>query len=89
MIAVHEHHRYHAPLARSVAVGRVPQHLERLAGLTTEGLTRAIDAIAPGRTAGEIAEVYWAVLARHGLSKNSRLGYSIGIGYPPTGARRR
>ncbi|WP_203568116.1 M24 family metallopeptidase [Aestuariimicrobium ganziense] len=77
------HQRYHAPLARSVAVGQVSSDLERLGALTAEGLTLAIEAVKPGRTAGEVAGVYWDFLARHGLSKNSRLGYSIGIGYPP------
>ncbi|MFK0003052.1 M24 family metallopeptidase [Paenarthrobacter sp. NPDC090520] len=77
------HQRYHAPLARSVAVGKVPAELERLAGLTTEGLSLAIDAVRPGLTAGEVAGVYWSFLAKHNLAKNSRLGYSIGIGYPP------
>ena len=37
----------------------------------------------PGVTAGEVADVYWNHLATHGLEKNSRLGYSIGLGYPP------
>ncbi|MFJ4170754.1 M24 family metallopeptidase [Paenarthrobacter sp. NPDC089714] len=77
------HQRYHAPLARSVAVGSVPAELERLSKLTTEGLTLAIDAVRPGATAGEVASVYWSFLAKHDLAKNSRLGYSIGIGYPP------
>lgn len=77
------HQRYHAPLARSVAIGVVPQELERLATLTAEGLTIAIESVRPNRTVGEVAETYWAFLARHGLSKSSRLGYSIGIGYPP------
>ncbi|MDV3123997.1 M24 family metallopeptidase [Mycobacterium sp. 21AC1] len=77
------HCRYHTPLARTVAIGSVPRELDRLAGLTVEGLTLAIDAIRPGLTAGEIADVYWRFLEKHSLVKNSRLGYSIGIGYPP------
>ncbi|QTX05858.1 M24 family metallopeptidase [Agromyces archimandritae] len=77
------HRRYHAPLARTVAVGRVPAAVEELAAITAEGLTRTIEAIAPGRTSGDVAEVYWRFLERHGLAKESRLGYSIGIGFPP------
>lgn len=77
------HHRYHAPLARSVAIGDVPRDLDRLAGITTDGIERTLDAVRPGLTAGELADVYWSFLERHGLEKNSRLGYSIGIGYPP------
>lgn len=36
------------------------------------------------RPAGERAHrAFTKVISRHGLSKDSRLGYSIGIGYPP------
>jgi ectoine hydrolase len=77
------HRRYHTPLARSVALGTVPRDLERLSALTVEGLTLAIEAVRPDRTVGDVADVFWSFLARHGLTKNSRLGYSIGIGYPP------
>ena len=77
------HKRYHAPLARSLAVGTVPARLERLSAITVEGLGLAIEAVKPGVTAGAVADVYWSFLERHGLRKNSRLGYSIGIGYPP------
>ncbi|MGV9802289.1 M24 family metallopeptidase [Mycobacterium sp. NPDC003449] len=77
------HSRYHTPFARTVALGVVPPGLDRLAGVTVEGLSLAIDAVRPGRTAGDIADVYWRFLEKHDLAKNSRLGYSIGIGYPP------
>lgn len=77
------HHRYHTPLARSVAIGEVPRDLDRLSSITSEGLGLTLEAVRPGRTAGDIAEVYWDLLQRNGLDKNSRLGYSIGIGYPP------
>lgn len=77
------HRRYHAPLARTVALGRVHPDLERLGDVTAEGLDKVLAAVRPGVTAGEVAEVYWRHLADHGLEKASRLGYSIGIGYPP------
>jgi ectoine hydrolase len=77
------HRRYHAPCSRTFAVGRVSREVERLADLTVEGLTLTLDAIRPGRTAGDVAAEYWRFLARHDLTKESRLGYSIGIGYPP------
>lgn len=77
------HHRYHAPCSRTFALGQVSKEVERLADLTVEALTLTVDAIRPGRTAGDVASEYWGFLAKHGLSKESRLGYSIGVGFPP------
>ena len=77
------HHRYHAPLARSVSLGRPSRDLDRLAGATVEGLNAALAEMKPGNTPSDVTAAWDAVLARHGLEKKSRLGYSIGIGYPP------
>ncbi|WP_291277702.1 Xaa-Pro peptidase family protein [Galactobacter sp.] len=77
------HHRYHAPCSRTFALGQVSKEVERLADLTVEALTLTVDAIRPGRTSGDVASEYWGFLAKHGLSKESRLGYSIGVGFPP------
>ena len=77
------HHRYHAPCSRTFALGQVSKEVERLSDLTVEALTLTVDAIRPGRTAGDVASEYWGFLAKHGLSKESRLGYSIGVGFPP------
>lgn len=77
------HRRYHAPCSRTLALGPVRPEVGRLAEVTVEGLTTAVAAMGPGRTAGEVAATYWDFLAQHGLIKSSRLGYSIGVGYPP------
>ncbi|MGO3089710.1 MAG: M24 family metallopeptidase [Galactobacter sp.] len=77
------HHRYHTPCSRTFALGNVSKEVERLADLTVEGLSLTLDAIRPGRSAGDVAAEYWAFLSKHGLSKESRLGYSIGVGFPP------
>jgi ectoine hydrolase len=37
----------------------------------------------PGNTCEDVANAYFAVLARHGIVKDSRAGYSIGLSYPP------
>ncbi|UOQ56916.1 Xaa-Pro peptidase family protein [Leucobacter allii] len=77
------HHRYHAPLARTVALGRPSPELERLAAVTVEGLDAALAVLEPGRTPADAHAAFSRVLAGHGLEKRSRLGYSIGIGFPP------
>jgi Xaa-Pro dipeptidase len=77
------HRRYHAPLARTISLGRPDRELDRLAGATVEGLDAALEVMKPGSTAADVAEAFNGVINRYGLEKSSRLGYSIGIGFPP------
>src|SRR3546814_4137483 len=37
----------------------------------------------PGRRCEDIAKAFFAVLARYGIVKDNRTGYSIGLSYPP------
>ena len=37
----------------------------------------------PGNTCEDIAAAFFAALKRHGIEKDSRAGYPIGISYPP------
>ena len=34
-------------------------------------------------TANDIAQKFWGILDKYNIKKESRTGYSIGIGYPP------
>ncbi|MEB4614845.1 M24 family metallopeptidase [Leucobacter sp. M11] len=77
------HQRYHAPLARTVTLGPASADLDRVAGVTVDGLHAALDAIRPGVTPADVVGAWDWVLAANGLEKRSRLGYSIGVGYPP------
>lgn len=77
------HNRYHCPLARTVSLGPVNKDVNYVAGATAEGLNNVLDAIAPGVPTRELASTWNWTLAKYGLEKPSRLGYSIGIGYPP------
>jgi ectoine hydrolase len=77
------HRRYHAPLARTAIIGSPQPDLERLAGVTDEALEAALEVVREGSTSDDVARAFTAVLDRNGYSKNSRLGYSIGVGYPP------
>lgn len=77
------HRRYHAPLARTVIIGRPPAELERLAGTTVEGLNEALATVRPGAAVRDVSAAFTRVIAAAGYEKTSRLGYSIGIGYPP------
>ncbi|GAA1552148.1 Xaa-Pro peptidase family protein [Kribbella sancticallisti] len=75
--------RYHAPLARTVMLGDPPQRLTETAKVVAEGMQAALGAIRPGVSGGAVHAAFNAVIAAHGLVKESRIGYSIGIGYPP------
>ena len=44
---------------------------------------RALEALRPGSTGHDVHAAFTGVISRHGLTKESRIGYSIGIGYPP------
>lgn len=75
--------RYHAPLARTVSLGRPSADLERLAAITVEGLEAALAHMKVGNRPSDVTAAWDAVLRRNDLEKKSRLGYSIGIGFPP------
>lgn len=64
-------------------LGTPPARLTRVAGIVGDGMAALLELIKPGVTGDEAHAAFDAVLVRHGLSKESRVGYSIGIGYPP------
>jgi Xaa-Pro aminopeptidase len=77
------HRRYHVPLARTVVLGSPPDGLAGLEAPVAEGLDAVLHSMRPGVPVGDAARAWDEVIGRHGLTKPSRLGYSIGIGYPP------
>ena len=75
--------RYHAPMARTVLLGKPDQIKIDTMKKTIEALNAGINATKPGNTANDVAQAFWKVLDKYGIEKRSRTGYSIGIGYPP------
>ena len=75
--------RYHVPLTRTMHLGTPSAELASLADVVNEGLEATLAAIRPGVTGDAPASAWNAVIARHGLEKSSRVGYPIGIGFPP------
>lgn len=75
--------RYHAPVARTVMLGEPPRRLTTVASAARESIDATLAALVPGATGLEVHAAFNAVLSRHGLRKDSRIGYSVGIGYPP------
>jgi len=76
-------HRYHAPLARTAVVGEAPAEMRRVADVVTDGLAAALDAAGPGVTCEAVERAWRETIAAHGIRKESRLGYAMGLGYPP------
>jgi ectoine hydrolase len=75
--------RYHAPLARTVMLGDPPQRLAETAKIIAEAMQATLEAIRPGIDGSAVHQAFDRVIRSHELEKNSRIGYSIGIGYPP------
>lgn len=76
-------HRYHSPLARTAVVGSVPDEMERVAEVVVEGLNAALDTAEPGVTCEAVERAWRETIAKHGIEKEDRIGYSMGLGYPP------
>jgi Xaa-Pro dipeptidase len=77
------HRHYTAGLARTMQLGRAAPAVQATAQVVQEGMEAALQAIRPGATGASVEAAWRAVLARHGMRKDSRIGYSIGLGYPP------
>ena len=75
--------RYHAPLARTVQLGKPEQKKIDAMSATIEALNEGINVVKPGKLADDVAQQFWKVLNKYKIKKESRTGYSIGIGYPP------
>merc|ERR1711969_55493 len=76
--------RYHAPLCRSVFLGRdMPDHIKRGEEALVEGLEAGLDAARAGNRACDIANALGAAMDRAGIQRGARCGYPIGLSYPP------
>jgi len=76
-------HRYHSPLARTTFVGDPPAEIEETAEIVIEGMEAALDAVEPGVTCEAVEAAWRETIAQYGVEKEDRIGYSMGLGYPP------
>ena len=75
---------YHAPIARTIFLGSEPPKLMReTADVVLEGLEKTLEFVKPGVTAEQVEEAWRKAIAHSTVVKESRLGYSIGVNYPP------
>jgi ectoine hydrolase len=75
--------RYHAPLARALVIGEPNEKVKELADVVVEGIDATLEFIKPGVTCEEVEEVWRTTIAQYGFVKDSRIGYSMGLSYPP------
>ena len=76
-------HRYHCPMARTLFLGKPPKAMSDTAAVVLEGLQTALDAVKPGVTCEEVEGAWRKAIAKSGIVKESRIGYSTGLNYPP------
>lgn len=75
--------RYHVPMARTFITGTPTPQLAHLAQATDHALAAVLETVAPGTPVQELSQVFNRTLFEYGYEKASRIGYSIGVGYPP------
>ena len=75
--------RYHAPLCRTVYLGTPPDDMRRAEEAQIEGIEAGINAAQAGNRTCDIAQAFMRVLAKFGIEREGRMGYPIGLSYPP------
>lgn len=75
--------RYHCPLSRTVFLGKPTQRFLDMEKAVLQGMDDALDVARAGYLCEDVAKAYLATLSRHGIEKDSRCGYPIGLSYPP------
>ena len=76
--------RYHAPLSRTVFLGRPPRDFVRGESALLEGIESGLAIAKPGNRCCDIALALGAAMDKYGFDRGgARCGYPIGISYPP------
>lgn len=78
--------RYHAAIMRTAVIGKPSETVLRADSAIREGLHASLELMRPGATSDEVDRACREVMAKRGFEQyhGLRLGYHIGIGYPPT-----
>ncbi|WP_372572577.1 ectoine hydrolase DoeA [Ruegeria jejuensis] len=75
--------RYHCPLSRTVFLGKPTQTFLDAEKAVLEGMEAGLETAKEGNLCEDIANAFFAVLKKHGIVKDNRTGYPIGVSYPP------
>lgn len=71
--------RYVSAVSRTITLGKPPQNLSTLHAATVDGMNAVYEVAKPGVTCSHLAAVFDASIGKHGVSKTSRIGYTIGV----------
>ncbi|MEO0370595.1 MAG: M24 family metallopeptidase [Pseudomonadota bacterium] len=75
--------RYHAPLCRTVFLGHPSDEVRRAEAAQMEGIEAGLSAARAGNRTCDIANAFLDVLTKHGVHREGRCGYPVGLSYPP------
>ena len=78
--------RYHCAMSRTVYLGKPPDEMRRVAEATADGMEAALATVKPGALCQDVELAWRQIINKAGFSKPSRIGYSIGLNYPPNWA---
>ena len=77
------HQRYQCPQSRTLFLGKPPQKYLDAEKAVLEATEAGLEKARPGNTCADIANAFNSTLNRLGFEKDSRVGYAIGVSYPP------
>ncbi|MGE4594533.1 MAG: M24 family metallopeptidase, partial [Gammaproteobacteria bacterium] len=75
--------RYHCPCSRTLFLGTPPQKYIDIEKVIGECIENALEMFKPGVVCEEISDNFTKTLKKYGYEKNNRVGYPIGLSYPP------
>ncbi|MBT4020387.1 MAG: ectoine hydrolase DoeA [Alphaproteobacteria bacterium] len=75
--------RYHAPLSRTVYLGKPSDTFLDADKAVQEGMVAGLEKARAGNACEDIANAFFAVLEKYNIAKSNRAGYAIGLSYPP------
>lgn len=79
-------HHYHAPMMRTVLVGKATKRHQELFDAAQEALKAVEKAMVPGKTFGDVFDAHARIMEAHGLTRHrlNACGYSVGARFAPS-----
>lgn len=75
--------RYHAPLCRTVFLGTPPKDMLEAEKAQIEGIEAGLEAAKAGNRTCDIFNAFMGILEKYGIEREGRMGYPVGVSYPP------
>ncbi|MGY3573105.1 M24 family metallopeptidase [Bradyrhizobium sp. USDA 4504] len=72
-------HGYVSAIMRTYIVGTPSDRLRKIHEAEVEGIETALAKVRPGATCHDVAKAFYDTIEKHGIKKDTRCGYSIGI----------